>query len=138
MELRKTAFGLMAALVLGGASASAFAQHHGGGGFHGGGHGGWHGGGHWHGGGGVGIYFGGPLFWPGYYDPYYGYPYYYPPVVTVPAEPPTYIEQGQNEAPAPDQNSGYWYYCPDSKTYYPYVKECASSWQQVVPQPPPQ
>jgi FKBP-type peptidyl-prolyl cis-trans isomerase len=26
-----------------------------------------------------------------------------------------------------------WYYCSDSKAYYPYVRECPSSWQQVVP-----
>ena len=28
---------------------------------------------------------------------------------------------------------GYWYYCPDTKTYYPYVQSCASRWQEVVP-----
>jgi len=54
-----------------------------------------------------------------------------------PAAPTTYIEQGSPEtAPAP-QPQGYWYYCAESKTYYPYVKECAGSWQRVTPQPPP-
>lgn len=94
---------------------------------------------HWHGHGGdhvhFGVVIGGPGFW--YPPPYYYYPrYYYPPVVTVPVptSPPTYIEQD----PAPEQDDGnYWYYCPDSKTYYPYVKQCASSWQRVTPQPPP-
>ena len=138
MKLIKVMLVLVAALSMGIASEGALAQHsHGGGG-----HGGWHGGGHggWHGGGHVGVYIGAPLFWPGYYGygPYYGYPYYYPPVATVPAAPTTYVEQGQDQEPSPDQNSGYWYYCAASKTYYPYAKECPGGWQQVTPQPPPQ
>src|SRR5258706_11321248 len=36
-------------------------------------------------------------------------------------------------AVAPTPNSGYWYFCPDSRAYYPYVLECASGWLQVVP-----
>ena len=93
----------------------------------------WHHGGH--------VRFGvfvGPGFW--YPPPYYGYPpyyyppYYYPPVVTVPASPPTYIEQGGAQ-PAPAQPQGYWYYCGESKAYYPYVKECPGGWQRVAPQP---
>ncbi|HTO48891.1 MAG TPA: hypothetical protein VML91_14720 [Burkholderiales bacterium] len=48
-------------------------------------------------------------------------------------------------APAPQQSppqqqqpqqSHYWYYCPASKAYYPYVRECAGGWQAVSPQPP--
>jgi hypothetical protein len=130
MKLTKVTLGLITILFLGVASEAALAYGHGGGG-----HGGWHGGGH--GGGHIGVYIGGPLVWPGYYGayPYYS-PYYgpyYPPVVTVPAAPTTYIEQSQG--PSPEQSPGYWYYCPDSKAYYPYVKQCASSWQQVTPQP---
>jgi hypothetical protein len=80
-----------------------------------------------------GVFIGAP-FYPWYYPPYYA-PYYYPPaVVTVPAIPPTYIERGGSQA-TPGQQS-YWYYCTDSKTYYPYVKECPGGWQRVVPQPP--
>ena len=91
--------------------------------------GGWHGGGgfHGHGGGGVVIgpdfWWGGPWWWgPAY--PYYTYPDYTYPNYAVP---PVYIQQGPAPPPA------YWYYCPDSRTYYPYVKECASSWLTVVP-----
>jgi hypothetical protein len=134
VKFTKTILALVTGLAMGVVSEGALAQHN-----HGGGHGGWHGG--WHGSGHVGVYIGAPFVWPGYYGygPYYGYnPYYYPPVVTAPAAPTTYIEQSQDQEPNPDQNSGYWYYCPDSKTYYPYVKQCASSWQQVAPQPPPQ
>jgi len=79
---------------------------------------------------GVGVFIGAPAFGygPYWYDPYpYGY---YPPAVIVPSSPPTYIEQGEAQA------SDWWYYCPDSKTYYPYVKECPGGWQTVVPQPP--
>jgi hypothetical protein len=83
-----------------------------------------------------------PLFYPA--PVYYPYPhYYYPQPVYVP--PPQYVEQHpppasapQPPAPAPaapsQGGSGYyWYYCPDSQTYYPYVQTCASQWQQVVP-----
>lgn len=87
----------------------------------------------------VGVYIGAPLvfapFAYHYYRPYYYPPYYYPPAVVVrPAPPPVYIER---DPPAPAQQSGnYWYYCPDSQTYYPYVDRCAVPWQRVVPQPP--
>ncbi len=38
---------------------------------------------------------------------------------------------------APVQSPGnWWFYCPNSKAYYPYVRECASGWQRVPPQPP--
>jgi hypothetical protein len=96
----------------------------------------------------VGIWFGAPVY--PYYRPWpYYSPYYYPPTVVVPApaSPPVYIEQGASApvpaapapAPAPSAQSStaYWYYCPDSKTYYPYVQSCASPWQQVVPQTSP-
>ena len=70
-----------------------------------------------------------PLFPPAYYYP--APAYYYPaPVYAVPA--PVYVERPQVQA-APEH---YWYYCPDSKTYYPYVKQCASAWQRVLPRPP--
>lgn len=77
----------------------------------------------------VGVVIGGPFWWPGsgYYDPYY---YGYPPVVTVPAQPPVYIEQAQPDALAP----GYWYYCDRPDGYYPYVRQCPGGWQRVAPQ----
>lgn len=81
-----------------------------------------------------GLAIGGPAFW--YYPaPYYYYPppYYYPPVATVPATPPVYVERSDQSAERP---ASYWYYCRDTKTYYPYVKECASPWQRVEPRPP--
>jgi len=81
-----------------------------------------------------GVVIGAP-FYPWYYPPYppYYYPYYYPPA--VPAAPPTYIEQSGAQA-APSQSS-YWYYCAESKTYYPYVKECPGGWQRVTPKRAP-
>jgi hypothetical protein len=109
------------------ASASALAQHHGG-----------------HVRFGFGVFVG-PGFWypppyygfpPYYYPPYYYPPYAYPPVVTGPAPPATYIEQGSAQ-PAPAQPPGYWYYCVEPDGYYPYVKECPGGWQRVAPQPPP-
>lgn len=78
----------------------------------------------------------------GYYGGYYPSPYYspyyapyYPPVATVPYT-PTYIEQGSPPQAAPAAQS-YWHYCADSRSYYPYVNQCASGWQRVSPTPPP-
>jgi hypothetical protein len=84
-----------------------------------------------------GVFVGAPAFW--YYpSPYYYPPYYYSPAVAVvPSSPPTYVEQGSAQAaPEPSQASQYWYYCPESKIYYPYIKQCPGGWQRVVPQPP--
>jgi hypothetical protein len=75
--------------------------------------------GHFHG----GIYIGGPVWGPGYYPP----PYYYAPpqpVYVQPEAPPVYVEQSSDD---------YWYYCAQSKAYYPYVKECPAGWMKVVP-----
>jgi hypothetical protein len=84
----------------------------------------------------LGVSVGVPL----YTDPYYPGPYYYPyynappRIVVVPTAPPTYIERGDAEREAPA--SAYWYYCAESKAYYPYVKHCPGGWQRVTPQPP--
>lgn len=80
-----------------------------------------------------GVFIGAPLFW----DPFYPWPYYYrayPPVVVAPSGPTTYIEQGGEGL---GRAEAYWYYCPDSKSYYPYVRECPGGWQREVPRPPP-
>jgi hypothetical protein len=98
---------------------------------------------------GIGIGFGVPYYGyhPYYYPPYYA-PYYYPPVVVAPPAPQVYIERpdqdpSQYQPPAQPQpqaqaNAGQndWFYCPDSKTYYPYVQQCAGEWQRVPSRPP--
>lgn len=72
--------------------------------------------------------------YPGYYYPY---PYYdYPQSAGVPAGTTAYIEQSDAAAPPARPSQGYWYYCPEPKAYYPYVKECAGGWQRVSPTPP--
>ncbi|MDE2234752.1 MAG: hypothetical protein KGL13_04505 [Gammaproteobacteria bacterium] len=56
--------------------------------------------------------------------------------VTHPApapRPPTVIVQPA--VPAPSQ--AYWYYCPATGTYYPYVQSCPGGWQMVAASPPP-
>jgi hypothetical protein len=137
-------------------SGSAFADRSsGGGGGKGGHYGGGHGGGHsYHGGHGhshyrsnVDVFIGGsfwgpPWYYPRsyYYDPFYApfyapyyYPYSYAPIVEAPSSPPFYIERQQ---PDPSPLPKIWFYCPESKTYYPYVKECPGGWQTVPAKPP--
>jgi hypothetical protein len=122
----------------------------GGGGWNGGGShgGGWHhGGGHAH----VGVFIGGPLWWPGYYGyPYgyggYGYPYAYPypygygyaypyPYPYAGAYPPA-AQAAPPVTQETPQAAPLWYYCPDSRMFYPHVSECPSGWQAVPATPP--
>jgi hypothetical protein len=71
--------------------------------------------------------------YPYYSYPYYPYPYYPEPPVVTQEQPQVYVE------PAPQQEEqNYWYYCPKSKGYYPYVKKCPEGWLRVVPSPVPQ
>jgi hypothetical protein len=126
MKTSKTAIAALAVLICGTlATESAFAQ--------------WR-----HGGPRVGVYIGAPVigFGFGYHafypPPYYYPPYYYPPYqpapVVIQQQPTTYVEQAAPPA-AQSPASGYWYYCADSRAYYPYVKECPAGWQRVAPQP---
>jgi len=80
-----------------------------------------------------GFAFAGPAF---YYPAYYYPPYYYPRAIAVPAAPTVYIERGDAYTPT-EQSQGYWYYCPESKAYHPYVKHCPGGWQKHTPTPPP-
>lgn len=99
-----------------------------------------------------------------YYQSYYQPSYYYspPPVVVrervVVREPLVYYDERGNPVPAQGQvaqapaqvqqppaaqpqpvaPAPTWYFCTDSQKYYPYVQTCASPWQRVVPQSPPQ
>jgi hypothetical protein len=76
--------------------------------------------------------FGAPVYWPPYAYSYYGL-YSRPPVIVQQA-PVTYV---QRDLPAAPAASAYWYYCPDSQSYYPYAQTCPSEWLQVVPQTTP-
>lgn len=120
-----------------------------GGGGHYGGHGYYRGGGYYRGHGyygggiGLGLYYGSPYwgaswgypYYPYYYPSYPAYsPYYYGPEVTIESSPPVYIERGQKSEPS--NVPAIWFYCPDSRKYYPYVKECPGGWQSVPAQPP--
>ena len=89
---------------------------------------------------GIGINFGFPYYAPYYVPPPYYYPpapYYYP--TPAPLPPAEYIERPEPAPSSPQSSSSqsYWYYCADSKSYYPYVKECPGGWQRVSPTPPP-
>lgn len=99
-------------------------------------------GGRWHGS--VGVYVGPGAFWgaPFYRPYYYPGPYYYPapyyvpqPVYVAPEPAPVYIERNDVAPEAVPEATNYWHYCRESKSYYPYVKECPGGWQQVLPQP---
>lgn len=58
-------------------------------------------------------------------------PLYYPPAIVYSS--PVVVEQPAPVYAPPDPQ--YWYYCPDSRTYYPYTQQCPSGWLQVVPSP---
>jgi len=89
---------------------------------------------------GIGLYLG-----PGFGYPVYrpATPYYYadpygwsPPVVAMPAEPPVYIERGNDAPGGSNGQPGYWYRCNQPDGYYPYVTNCPGGWLQVPAQPP--
>jgi len=85
-------------------------------------HGGWH----------------GRFYYYGWYGPWYpyAYPYYYP--YSYPyyyAYPSPAYPSASVPVPSEPQQS-YWYYCRDSKAYYPYVTSCPSGWVPVLPTPP--
>ncbi len=85
----------------------------------------------------VGLHIGVPLLgFPYYYPPYpYYYPAYYPSPIVVQPPPTVYIEQPAPQPQVQQPSAGYWYFCNDSRAYYPYVKECPGGWQRVAPQP---
>jgi hypothetical protein len=127
IDVKKTvAIALLMVAVLLVSAGSSFAWVHGGGGSHGG----------FHGHGvvvvGPGCCWGGPWWgwgWGGYYGGYYGPPYYQQPQVVVqPA--PIYVERNEQEAQPPES---FWYYCPNSRAYYPSVPSCSEAWVKVPP-----
>jgi hypothetical protein len=78
----------------------------------------------------LGFHFGFPL---GFYHPwhYYPAPAYYYPAAPVVVQPPVYIERSDVVPEGP----GTWYFCRESNTYYPYVKQCPGGWTRVPAQP---
>jgi len=80
-----------------------------------------------------------------YYYPAPIYPYpdpYTPPVVVsgpVATAPPSAPAPMPSMPPAPTVQAqnlpSVWYYCEASKTYYPYVSECAAGWKTVPATP---
>ncbi len=88
--------------------------------------------------GGPHVFIGAPFWWgPGWGPYWYPYPYDPVPPVVVREEPTVYIQQQTQASPSAPQGQQYWYYCADTKTYYPYVQQCPAGWLQVVPQAPP-
>jgi hypothetical protein len=80
-----------------------------------------------------GLHFGVPIFHP-WYPAYYYPPAYYPvaPIVVQPPSPPVYVERSD----VVPEGAGTWYFCRESNTYYPYVKQCPGGWTRVPAQPP--
>ena len=97
---------------------------------------------------GLGGVWGWPYMYPDYYG-YYGYPGFFPypgygytwgdAPVTTPSLPVFVAPPPDSTAPTPvlpAQAASYWYYCPDSKAYYPQVQQCAQPWLTVLPSTP--
>jgi len=79
--------------------------------------------------------------WPWYYSPwYFGYAVpVLPATLYVDTPPPVqYIEMNQPANPPIDVQPNLWYYCSNPQGYYPYVRNCSTSWQSVPAQPPQQ
>src|SRR5208337_1230169 len=77
--------------------------------------------------GGWGLWWWGPPAYP------YFYPYYYPELpLVIQEQPPVYAQPT-----AQPEEQYYWYFCPDSMNYYPYVGQCPKGWVRVVPSQPP-
>ena len=51
---------------------------------------------------------------------------------------PVSQEAQASAQPQPASATPTWLFCAESQSYYPYVQSCASSWQRVMPFPPPQ
>jgi len=78
--------------------------------------------------------------WYFYPEPIYPYPTYVPTVAVV-EPPPSYppppapvVVQAPPPAPPPPAGpppAQSWYYCDDTRSYYPYVATCPSPWRQV-------
>lgn len=81
----------------------------------------------------LGFHFGVPIYhsWGPHPYWYHPAPVYVPAPIVVQQQPTVYIEQ----APAPAAPQNWWYYCADSRAYYPYVRDCPAGWQRVPPQP---
>ena len=78
----------------------------------------------------LGFHFGVPLHsWHWYPGP----AYYYPPapVYVSPPAPPVYVERSDVVPEGP----GTWYFCRESNSYYPYVKQCPGGWTRVPARP---
>ena len=79
----------------------------------------------------LGFHFGVPLGW---YHPWYYAPppvYYYPAPVVQPPAPTVFVERSD----VVPEGAASWYFCRESNTYYPYVKQCPGGWQRVPTQP---
>ncbi len=70
----------------------------------------------------------GPWWWGAPYYPYYPYYSYNPYPYYAPQQSSEYVEQ----TPQVEEQT-YWYFCPDAKNYYPYVKRCPGGWLRVIP-----
>ncbi len=62
--------------------------------------------------------------WGWWGPPAYSY-YYRQPVVA----------ERERVAPVREEQPYYWYFCPNAKNYYPYVKQCPGGWLKVLPPP---
>ena len=86
-------------------------------------------------------YYPAPSYAQGYYPPPYS-TYVPPPAAALPATPrapePLTAPPPHSQAshPPPPVRDGHYYYCPASKSYYPYVASCAVAWRPVPTTPP--
>lgn len=74
----------------------------------------------------------GPWWWGAPYYPNYPYYSYNPYPYYAPQQSSEYVEQ----TPQVEEQT-YWYFCPNARNYYPYVKRCPGGWLKVIPSSAP-
>ena len=72
---------------------------------------------------------------PYYAAPYYTAPSYYAPGYYAPSA-PSYAPPPTAGTAAPPPAGNAYYFCPTSKSYYPYVATCSVAWRPVPTTPP--
>ena len=80
---------------------------------------------------------GGVVVVPQVWYPNFPYPYPYPPYYPGDVDTDNEGPPADVQANRPPMPRAFWYYCDNSNSYYPYVKDCKGDWTALPISPPP-